>query len=55
MNINLEFIWELLSKFLVQYNLRKGDTVYVRLLNHEIGIKLRESLLWNNLPSEVKK
>ena len=58
-NINLEFMWEFFNKNPVQYNLRKGDIVYLppaRSSRYGINsLAFLEGLLWNSLPSNVKQ
>ena len=59
MNINPEFMWESFNQYLFQYNLRKGDTVYVPPARSSCyGINspaFRGSLLWNSFASNVKQ
>ena len=59
MNINPEFMWEFFNQNPVQYNLRKGDIVYLppaRSSCHGINsLVFRGSLLCNSLPSNVKQ
>ena len=59
MNINPEFMWEFLNKNPVQYNLRKGDIVYLppaRFCCFGINsLAFRGNLLWNSLPSNLKQ
>ena len=56
---NPEFMWEFFNKYLVQYNLQKGDTVYLipaRSSCYDINsLAFPESLLWNSLPRNVKQ
>ena len=58
MNINPEFMWEIFNKNPVQYNLRKGDIVYLaptRSFCYGINsLAFRRSLLWNSLSRNVK-
>ena len=59
MNINPEFMWEFFNTYLFQYNLRKGDTVYLppaRSSGYGINSPaFRGSLLCNSLASNVKQ
>ena len=59
MNINPEFMWEFFNKTPLQYNLRKGDIVYLPPARSSCyGINSRVfhgRLLWNSLPSNVKQ
>ena len=59
MNINPEFILEFFNKKPVQYNLRKGDIVYLPPAQsscYRINfLAFRGSLLWNSLPSNKKQ
>ena len=59
MNINPEFMWEFFNQNPVQYNLRKGDIVYLppaRSSCHGINsLAFCGSLLWNSVPSHVKR
>ena len=54
-----EFIWEFSGIYPVQYNLRKGDIVYLpptRYSCYQINFQaFRGGLLWNSLPSDVKQ
>ena len=59
MNINPEFMWEFFNKNPLQYNLRKGDIVYLlparSSCNGISSLAFRGSLLWNSLPCNVKQ
>ena len=59
MNINPEFMWEFFNKNPLQYNLRKGDIVYLPPARSSCyginSLVFRGSLLWNSLPSNVKQ
>ena len=59
MNINPELMWEFFNKNPVQYNLRKGGLVYLPPATFSCyginSLAFRWSLLWNNLPSNVKQ
>ena len=59
MNMNPEFTWKFFSKYSVQYNLRKGDIVYLPPARPSCygmnSLAFRGSLLWNTLPSNVKR
>ena len=59
MNINTEFMWEFFNINPLQYNLRKGDIVYLppaRSSCYGINtLAFRGSLLYNSLPSKVKQ
>ena len=59
MNINSEFMWEFFNEKPVQYNLRKGDIVYLppaRSCCYGINcLTYRGSLLWNSFSSNVKQ
>ena len=59
MNMNPEFMWKFFSKNPVQYNLQKGDVVYLPSARPSCyGINYLAfwgSLLWNSLPSNVKQ
>ena len=59
MNINPEFMWEFFNKNPLQYNLRKGDIVYLPPARSSCyginSLAFRGSLLWNSLPSNVKQ
>ena len=59
MNINPEFMWEFFNQNPVQYNLRKGDIVYLPPARSSCyginSLVFRGSLLWNSLPSNVKQ
>ena len=52
-------MWEFFNKYPVQYNLRKGDIVYLppaRSSRYGItSLAFRGGLLWNSLPSNVKQ
>ena len=59
MNINPEFMWEFFNKNPVQYNLRKGDIVYLPHARSSCyginSLAFRGSLLRNSLPINVKQ
>ena len=59
MNINPEFRWGFFNKNSVQYNLRKGDLVYLPSVRSSCyginSLAFHGSLLWNNLLSNVKQ
>ena len=59
MNINPKFKREFFSKNPVQYNLRKGDIVYLPPARSPCyginSLAFRGILLWNSLPCNVKK
>ena len=59
MNINPEFMWEFFNKNPLQYNLRKGDIVYLPPARSSCyginSLAFRGSLVWNSLPSNVKQ
>ena len=59
MNINLEFRWEIFHKISVQYNLRKGDIVYLPPAKSSCyginSLPFHGSLLWNSLLSNLKQ
>ena len=59
MNINPEFMWEFFNKNPVQYNLRKGDIVYLPPARSSCyginSLAFLRSLFWNTLPSNVKQ
>ena len=52
-------MWEFFNKNLVQYNLRKGDIVYLSPARSSCyginSLAFRGSLLWNSFPSNVKQ
>ena len=58
-NINPEFMWECFNKNPLQYNLRKGDIVYLlparSSCNGINSLAFRGGLLWNSLPCNVKQ
>ena len=59
MNIYPEFMWEFFNKNPVQYNLRKGNIVYLSPARSSCyginSLTFRGSLLWNSLPSNLKQ
>ena len=59
MNINPEFMWEFFNKNSLQYNLRKGDIVYLPPARSSCyginSLAFYGSLLQNSLPSNVKQ
>ena len=59
MNINPEFMWEFFNKNPVQFNLQKGDIVYLPPARSSCyGINspaFRGSLPWNSLSRNVKQ
>ena len=59
MNINPEFMWEFFNKNPVQYNLQKGDIVYLPHARSSCyginSLAFRGSLLRNSLPINVKQ
>ena len=58
-NLNPHFLWDYFNMNFFLYDLRKGNTLHLppaHSTHHGINsLLLRSSLLWNNLPREIKE